>query len=281
MKLQLPTKEDMLNTLYTVYDKSKDGIPYVSQPVDKMAEEYITRAPNKEKAAQNMLNMQIAKCTTSGFVTGFGGAITLPITIPANIGSVLYVQMRMIACAAYIGGLDLNSDQTQTFVFVCLAGVSVNEVVKKFGIKFGEKLAEQGIRRIPGKVLTKINQRVGFRLVTKFGEKGLINLGKMIPVVGAVINGGFDLVETKVIADRAYKMFILKDFNIDGEKLDDDVLDEENDKNAKNVRVLVTGLLSVSFSLAFLSVRSMLCRYNHLNLCIRKFVPCDLLLSLP
>ena len=64
MKLQLPTKEDMLNTLYTVYDKSKDGIPYVSQPIDKMAEEYITRAPNKEKAAQNMLNMQIAKDTT-------------------------------------------------------------------------------------------------------------------------------------------------------------------------------------------------------------------------
>lgn len=233
MKLQLPTKEDMLNTLYTVYDKSKDGIPYVSQPVDKMAEEYITRAPNKEKAAQNMLNMQIAKCTTSGFVTGFGGAITLPVTIPANIGSVLYVQMRMIACAAYIGGLDLNSDQTQTFVFVCLAGVSVNEVVKKFGIKFGEKLAEQGIKKIPGKVLTKINQRVGFRLVTKFGEKGLINLGKMIPVVGAVINGGFDLVETKVIADRAYKMFILKDFDIDGEKLDDDVLDEENAETPK------------------------------------------------
>ena len=40
-------------------------------------------------------------------------------------------------------------------------------------------------------------------------EKGLVNLGKMIPLVGAVINGGFDFVETKVIADRAYNLFFL------------------------------------------------------------------------
>lgn len=29
----------------------------------------------------------------------------------------------------------------------------------------------------------------------------------MIPGVGAIINGGLDLTETKIIADRAYKMF--------------------------------------------------------------------------
>ena len=229
MELRKPTKEDMLNTLYTVYDKSKDGIPFVSQPVEKMAEEYIIRSPDKEKAAKKMLNMQIAKCTTSGFVTGFGGAITLPITIPANIGSVLYVQMRMIACTAYIGGYELDSDQVQTLVFASLAGVSVNSIIKNFGVQLGEKLALQGIKKIPGKVLTKINQRIGFRLMTKFGEKGLINLGKMIPVVGAVVNGGFDFVETKLIAQRAYKMFILNDFDI-GESLDDDISENINDE---------------------------------------------------
>lgn len=78
-----------------------------------------------------MLKNQILKCTTSGFLTGFGGIITLPITIPTNIGSVLYVQMRMIACTAYLAGYDLKSDQVQTFVYACLAGVSVNQLIKK------------------------------------------------------------------------------------------------------------------------------------------------------
>lgn len=32
------------------------------------------------------------------------------------------------------------------------------------------------IKKIPGAVLTKINQKVGFRLFTKMGEKGDINI---------------------------------------------------------------------------------------------------------
>ena len=50
-------------------------------------------------------------------------------------------------------------------------------------------------------------------MVTKFGTKGLINIGKALPVVGGVISGGFDFAETKIIADRAYKMFVLGDFS--------------------------------------------------------------------
>lgn len=174
-----------------------------------------------------MLKNQIAKCTTSGFITGFGGAITMPVTIPANIGSVLYVQMRMIACTAYLAGFDLNCDQVQTFVYACLAGVSVNGVVKQAGIKVGVKMAKQAIQKIPGKALTKINQKIGFRFITKFGEKGIVNLGKLLPGVGAVINGGLDFAETKIIADRAYKMFFEGDFSAGGYSDDEIVLDEE------------------------------------------------------
>lgn len=172
-----------------------------------------------------MLKKQVLKCTTSGFITGFGGAITLPVTIPANIGSVLYVQMRMIACTAYMAGYDISSDQVQTLVYACLAGLSVGEIAKQFGIKFGQKVAVGMIEKIPGKVLTKINQKVGFRLLTKFGEKGLINLGKLVPGVGAVINGGVDFAETKAIAKRAYQMFVENNFDI-GEKVDD-IIDAE------------------------------------------------------
>ena len=76
------------------------------------------------------------------------------------------------------------------------------------------------VKKIPGTVLTKINQKVGFRFLTKFGEKGIINIAKLVPVVGGVIGGGFDLVETKVIANRAYKMFINGDFSVLNDKDD-------------------------------------------------------------
>lgn len=137
----------------------------------------------------------------------------MPVTIPANITSVLYVQMRMIACAAYMAGYNLDSDATQTLVYACLAGVSLNSFIKRFGVELGKKLTMSMIKKIPGKALTKINQKVGFRLLTKFGSKGLVNLGKMVPGVGGIIGGGMDLVETRIIADRAYNWYFLSDFN--------------------------------------------------------------------
>lgn len=211
-KKQIVTQEDIIKLLDSCYEKCLNGIPG-SPSVETMAKDYLKKSKSPEKACKKMLKNQVIKCTTSGFVTGFGGLITMPVSIPANIGSVIYVQMRMIACTAYMAGYELNNDQTQTFVYACLAGVAVNNLVKQMGIKFGTKFTNGLIKKIPGKVLTKINQKVGFRFITKFGTKGLINLGKMLPGVGAVVGGAFDLGETKVIASRAYKWFFEGDFS--------------------------------------------------------------------
>lgn len=206
-KSKMIKQEDVMNLLDSCYEKCLNGVSMVSPSVEEKANDYLNKYPTKEEACKAMLNNQIVKCTTSGFVTGFGGFIVMPIAIPANISSVIYVQMRMIACTAYMAGYELNSDQTQTFVYACLAGVALNNALKQAGIKVGIKLANGVIKKIPGKVLTKINQKVGFRFITKFGTTGVVNLGKMIPGVGAIVGGGFDLAETKIIAKRAYKWF--------------------------------------------------------------------------
>ena len=207
------SQADMMNLLDSLYSKCIQGIPMISSPIEKMADDYLQHNATVEDAAKDMINKQVIKCTTSGFITNLGGVITLPVTIPANVGSVMYVQMRMIACAAYMAGYDVHTDQVQTLVYACLAGVSVMEVAKKAGIKIGQKGLENLIDKIPGKVLIAINQKVGFRMLTKFGETGAINIGKAIPVVGGVIGGGFDFIDTKFIGNRAYNQFIKGDFD--------------------------------------------------------------------
>lgn len=214
-KKKIVSPEQIMELLDACYQKSINGISKISPPIDQFADDYLKKNPDPAKAAKSMIQHQIAKCTTSGVLTGFGGLVTLPVSIPANMSSVLYVQMRMIACTAYMAGLDVYSDQVQTLIYACLAGVSVNGVFKKFGIKLGEKVANDLIKKIPGQALVKINQKVGFRLVTKFGQKGLLNLGKMIPGIGAVINGSFDFAETKIIGNRAYNLFFKGDFSTD------------------------------------------------------------------
>lgn len=230
---KLLTQEDIMKILDGCYEKCLNGVPYISPSVEEFAIEYLNKYPTKELACKAMIKNQIIKCTTSGFLTGFGGIVTLPITLPANIGSVLYVQMRMIACTAYMAGFELNCDHTQTFVYACLAGVAVNELIKQASIKFGIKFATGLVKKIPGKILTKINQKVGFRFLTKFGTKGVVNIGKMIPGVGAVVGGGLDLVETKAIGDRAYKWFFENDFSHGNDTENEELVIEMSDLNSE------------------------------------------------
>ena len=150
-------QEDIMKILDSCYEKCLNGIPKISPSVEEMANDYLKKYKTKEEACKAMIRNQITKCATSGFITGFGGFITMPVTLPANITSVIYVQMRMIACTSYMAGFDLDSDQTQTLVYACLAGVAVNNVIKQAGIKFGVKFANGLIKKIPGKVLIKIN----------------------------------------------------------------------------------------------------------------------------
>ena len=194
--------------LDAAYKQVIEGIPKVSRSVDELVNDYVSKHETPDEAAKALVKMQVVKCGTSGFLTGLGGLITLPATIPANIGSVMYVQLRMIAAVAKIGGYDIQSDQVQTLIYMCLTGTAITDVVKEVGIQVGAKSLTAAIKKIPGTALTKINQKIGFRFITKFGEKGIINLGKMIPVLGGVIGGSVDVATTIVIANNAMKMFI-------------------------------------------------------------------------
>lgn len=217
-----------MQLLNKLYEQSTQGIAKVSPPIEELAADYLQKNSDVDAAAKQFVNYQIAKCTTSGFVAGLGGLIMLPVALPANVGSVLYVQMRMIACLAYMGGFDTDSDQVQTLVYACLAGISIDQIIKQAGIQFGNKLAMAMVKKIPGEVLAKINQKVGFRLLTKFGTKGVINIGKAVPIIGGIISGGFDFAETKTIANRAYKMFIENDVSVlgEGESVDVEIIQE-------------------------------------------------------
>ena len=64
------------------------------------------------------------------------------------------------------------------------------------------------LKKLPGEVLKKINKAVGFRLFTKFGKTGVVNLHKMIPVLGGVVGGSVDALSTYSIAKAAKALFL-------------------------------------------------------------------------
>lgn len=100
-----------------LYDGALKGIPG-SKSVEALAQEYLSNCGGKkEQAAEQLIRMQVTKCTTTGFLTGLGGLITLPATITADIGSSMYVQIRMIAAIAVMGGYSLQDDVVVMFIY--------------------------------------------------------------------------------------------------------------------------------------------------------------------
>lgn len=84
----------------------------------------------------------------------------------------------------------------------------MTEVLKEVGIKVGMKLTEQAILKISAEVIAKINTAVGFKLLTKFGQTGVVQLGKAVPLIGGGIGALFDGVSTNIIGNVARDTFI-------------------------------------------------------------------------
>ena len=200
-------EREMMNLLDVCYDKALQGVLPGEKSIEELAEDYLYKSSSKKKAIDDLIGYQTLLCGTNGFITGLGGLLVLPVAIPTNILSTIYIQLRMIAAIAYINGYDIYSDQVRTIAYACLTGSSTTKVLKNVGIKIGEKVVINAIKKIPVEVLVKINQQVGFRLVTKFGQKGLVNFGKMIPLVGGVVGGAFDTGMTLTIGNVAKKVF--------------------------------------------------------------------------
>ena len=200
-------EREMMNLLDVCYDKALQGVLPGEKSIEELAEDYLYKSSSKKKAIDNLIGYQTVLCGTNGFITGLGGLLVLPVTIPTNVAGVIYVQLRMIAAIAYINGYDIYSDQVRTIAYACLTGSSAANILKNMGIKISEKMAVNALKRVPGAILIKINQQVGFRLVTKFGQKGLVNVIKMMPLVGGVVGGVFDTGMTLTIGNVAKKVF--------------------------------------------------------------------------
>ena len=91
---------------------------------------------------------------------------------------------------------------------MCLAGNGMQKIAGSVGIDIGKKMAVSVIKAIPGKTLTEVNKKVGFRLLTKFGQEGAVNLGKMVPPAGGAVGAAVDGSSTYAVGRAAKRLFV-------------------------------------------------------------------------
>jgi uncharacterized tellurite resistance protein B-like protein len=198
---------NMIQVLDWAYDKAISGLPGTLSAID-LARDFKNTEESLVENVNSLIRWQISKTATAGFISGLGGLITLPVALPADIACTVYVQLRMIAAIAHLGGFDLKDDKVKALIYICLVGESAKDIIKDTGIHISIKLGQNAVKNLSGKFIAKINQQVGFRLVTKFGTKGAINLVKVIPLLGGIVGGSINAIATNSIGNIARATFI-------------------------------------------------------------------------
>lgn len=202
-------QKNMPEILTWAYTQAVNGVVGIGSAED-LAEEYLhSNNYDKLEAINSLIRWQNTKAATGGFITNLGGITTLPVSIPANLISSIYIQLRMIAAIACISGRELRDDQVRTLCIACLAGNNTVEVLKQAGVTFAEKCTVTMIQKyITRDIINNINKAIGFRLITKAGKTGVINLTKAVPFVGGLVGATFDGVTTNLIGNAARDFFL-------------------------------------------------------------------------
>ncbi|HSW32671.1 MAG TPA: EcsC family protein, partial [Steroidobacteraceae bacterium] len=144
---------------------------------------------------------------TTGFITGLGGIITLPVGVPSALAASWLIQARMAGAIARIYGHDLVEDRVRTMILLSLAGDVARKAMADLGIDLGGKLPNRAIKQVPGRALVEVNKRIGLQLLTKAGGRSIAQFPKLIPVVGGVVGGAFDAVVCRMVGRTAKSLF--------------------------------------------------------------------------
>ena len=170
------------------YDRAlSPGVPGV-ESVAELAEAYRGKAHSMRACADSLIRWQAGKTAAAGFVTALGGFATLPLTLTVDVAATYFIQLRMVATIATLGGLDPADPDIRAACYRCL-GPDAG----------GPEEA------VSASVLTRI---AGKRWLARAGKLRVRRLGKLVPVLGGAVNGTLNGVLTWKIGQRALERFM-------------------------------------------------------------------------
>lgn len=207
MELKLPSKEDMQKGLELVMDYvvSTDHIA-IELYVDKLREQ--NKGISCDELAKKILHRKSIKNGLIGAITGVGGLITLPVSVPADLVSSWRIQASMAFSIAYVYGHTKDTTDLKTDLYLILAGDSAKEAMKRIGIEISKSVTKKAIQKyITRDVMIKIWKVVGQKIITKAGEKSLTSFMKMVPLVGAPVGFAFDWFATETVGRFAMSYY--------------------------------------------------------------------------
>ena len=183
-----------------LYDRAVSGIAGIESAAT-LAERYLDDAGGDAAlAARNMIRWESIKAGSSGFLSGAGGLAALPLTLPLNITSVLFIQTRLVAALACLGGHSLSDERIRALCGLCLCGNAAKALLQDMIMKMAEQWTPVLTCRVAEKTLVLMLARTG---MSTGGQ-----LVRLLPLAGGVVSGTVDAVSTRTIGHLAFDTFL-------------------------------------------------------------------------
>ena len=189
------------------YDRTLQAAPGLASAED-LAREFRAAPGTLPQQIDRLIRWQCAKAGAVGFLSGLGGLLTLPITVPGDVAAVTYLHVRMTVAIAIMAGHDPRSERVRTFAFLALVGNSLTALLKEVGIEMGRRLATSLVERASAEALARLQGQLGSRLVAKTTQKGAVKLGRLVPLAGGLVGGSIDALATRAVGRAAKRIFL-------------------------------------------------------------------------
>lgn len=193
-----------------LYPTVIDGLPVLGTPAE-FAARFDDPALSPRERGEALVKTHVALGGATGFASGLGGWLTLPVALPAGIAGTATIQLHMAASVAALARKDPSTGAVRAKVLECLIGASPDpargpvrdaeqETIDRFGLKLAERALNVAITGAIGAAKWGTKKVVGGTLRRRF-LRG-------IPLVGGVIGAVSDGYVTLQIARNALDTFL-------------------------------------------------------------------------
>jgi hypothetical protein len=159
-----------------------------------------------EDAVRDLIDAHVRMAGVNGFLTNIGGAVTLPVMIPANVTGLALLQCHLVAGIAHLRGYDLDDPRVRNAVLACLLGEDgVHNLIRR--------------KRMPSTPMAiatspmydpQLDKRIGTIVTAELwakitGRRAAIMVGRRVPLLGGGVGAfadGFSTYQVGSYAER-------------------------------------------------------------------------------
>jgi hypothetical protein len=202
------TPSPLTRALDWAYDHAVAGLPGLDS-AHALAAASASAGDDARQRVERLIRRQLASASAVGFLAGLTASVSLPAALPANVAALLFVQIRLVAAIAAVGGHDLDDPRVRRLVYLCLTADRAPELLADAGGVVGRRLSRELLAAAPGRLLATLDRRIARRMPVTGARRQTRPPGRrLLTLVGALVGAAADAQATQRVARAARAVFM-------------------------------------------------------------------------